>query len=421
MSYSEVTAKNVVKMNGAIYGPMVLRGHTLIDKLERPRSVRINLSREEQVDPQDFYTAIIQQAKARPISIARSSYGNMVITFRDVSSRKRLLSLPCLELSNGQKYELHDPTNPIVHVQVLQVPFEFADDAISRKLARYGEIVSCRRGHHPGMPSVENGIRLYRMKLNGNIPSYIHFGSASLRVRYSNQPPTCRKCDELDHQANACNRRRCFNCDAFDHSHVSCTEDPRCAICEGFGHLAEECSEWQIWADHPGDDDLDSDSSDDEDPGDVIGQIVSAAVEDAVDGARNKPPEPEEPDQSKDESNLASQPSRESASTPQSTPEPGPTASSSTPVSNKPNPFATPSPLELMKAQKEHSASLKVKYDFPAKSSDLWADEMEEGECSDSSNGVKRAHSEGSSASTISHSSERNSSAKQKKKNRTNK
>ena len=88
----------------------------------------------------------------RPISIARDTYGNMILTFRDLNSRQRLLSLPCLELVNGEKYELHDPTNPIVHVKVLQVPFEIADEAITRKLKRYGVIVSHHRGHHPGMP-----------------------------------------------------------------------------------------------------------------------------------------------------------------------------------------------------------------------------------------------------------------------------
>ncbi len=411
MNFAGAVAKNVVTMNGAKYGPGMIRGHTLIDKLQRPRSVRINLARGDQVNPREFYDAVLQQAKARPISIARDTYGNMILTFRDLSSRQRLLSLPCLELANGEKYELHDPTNPIVHVQVLQVPFEIADEAITRKIERYGEIISHRRGHHPRMPTCENGIRLYRMKLETNIPSYIHFGSESLRVRYSNQPPTCRRCDMPDHQANVCKRRRCFNCGNYDHGHVSCTEDPRCSICETVGHLAEECPEWRIWEDLPGEEEYESDSSGDEDPTTVIERVVSDAMNE--DTAPENPTSPLE----KDQEPVANNQDENSAPLfPSSPASEQPSASSSSSSSTG---AAAPSPLEMMKAQKEHSASLVKMFNFPGQPIVSWGDEIEEG--SESISGVKRACSEESSGSTISQSLAKDISAQQKKKNRKNK
>ncbi len=81
-----------------------------------------------------------------------------------------------------------DPGDPIINVVVLGVPYELLDQAVTEKLRRYGDIVGIGRGHHPGMPTVENGIRNYRIKLQTKIPSYIHFGSESLRVWYTNQP-----------------------------------------------------------------------------------------------------------------------------------------------------------------------------------------------------------------------------------------
>ncbi len=107
------------------------------------------------------------------------------------------------------------------------------------------------------MPALENGIRLYRMKLNTNIPSCIHLGSASLRVRYWHKLLTCRRCDEPDYQAISCHRCWCFNCHTLDHSRISCQEDPTCAICEEKHHQAKDCPQWQIWEDHLGEDDMD--------------------------------------------------------------------------------------------------------------------------------------------------------------------
>lgn len=132
-----------------------------------------------------------------------------------------------------------------------------------------------RRGHHPGMPTVENRIINYRIKLQTNIPSYIRLGSESVPVRYSNQPLTCRKCDSHDHIANSCRVQRFFNCDEKDQLLPACQNPLRCGICNSTDRLTDMCAQWQTIDQ---DDDEDSSSSNE----DTLESAVSKMIVDEI-------------------------------------------------------------------------------------------------------------------------------------------
>ncbi len=288
MNFAGAVTKNSapVQLHGAVYNSEFFKrpGFLSISKLERPQTVRINTPKTFLPDVTEIYDAISNHIKAGPVSIARNQYGDIVVTLPSKKRKDALLAIGYVELQ-GEKFEVLDPVDPITNVVVLGVPYELSDKAVTEKLRRYGDIVGSRRGHHPGMPAVENGIRNYRIKLQTNIPSYIHFGSESLRVRYNNQPPTCRECDSPDHIANSCRVQRCFNCDEKDHTLPACQSPPRCAICSSTDHLAEMCGHWETM-DAP-DDEEPSDDSDE----DTLQTAVNKMIEDEIRSKNTTSPE----------------------------------------------------------------------------------------------------------------------------------
>ncbi len=134
MDYAAAVSRNMVKPGA--FNTFTQRSHTFIDKLQRPRSIRFTFSRGDIVNAAKFYSALAMQAKASPISMARDSYGNLIVSFRDERTREWVLQLPYLELQNGKQFVIHDSSNVIVNVQVFNVPYELADEAVTRKLQR---------------------------------------------------------------------------------------------------------------------------------------------------------------------------------------------------------------------------------------------------------------------------------------------
>ncbi len=244
-SYSQVTQRSTVSQGNQSSLANLGGPFGTISKLPRPRSVRISIPPGEELDIRSFYAAVLKAAQAKPISICRSSLNDVILTFGTAEESTRLLQLSSfLNEENGKEYEVNDPVSPIVNVQVLNIPYELSDQAIIRKLSVYGEVLGCRRGHHPYMHSVENGVRHLRVKLRKPVPSFIHFGSESFPIRYAGMERTCRRCDENGHQARECKRMRCFNCSGLGHSSRDCQEAPMCQICGDVGHKSIACSEW---------------------------------------------------------------------------------------------------------------------------------------------------------------------------------
>ncbi len=317
--------------------------------------------------------------------IVRSLYGDLIISLKSSTSRDKLLGLHCLELPSGAKYEILDPVNPISNVTFQDVRYEIADEAIARKLRRYGGIISSRRGTHQDMLKVQNGIRHYRIKLRAHIPSFIYFGAESLRMRYSYQPMTCRKCERLGHQASSCRHQRCFNCNGIDHILSSCPENPKSAICEEEKHLAEDYPEWLNWGIE---EDSDSDSSDDENE-DSAPVVLNQLVMDVVSTpSENVPKEPEPASAAVEESETYTT----QDPVPVQKENPSPTVSKDPPLVPA---VPVPSTISLMKAQAQRSAEFCSKAaEKPPLGFTSWGEEIEEGDIVEPNTSMKRTTSE---------------------------
>lgn len=89
---------------------------------------------------------------------------------------------------------------------------EMPDTVIIGRLSYYGRVLSFRRdrGVATGIP---NGVRTARMRLQKSIPSAVRIAGESVFISYPGQPKTCRKCGDLGHLAQGCNRPRCYNCE----------------------------------------------------------------------------------------------------------------------------------------------------------------------------------------------------------------
>ncbi len=213
-------------------------------RLKRPNSVSLRVPTGCKVDPKEIYEICQDIFELRPISLSKSTSGDIIITTKDPEEKKKIMKFAAVKVRSGETLGIFDPASTIAFVNVYSVPFELHDDAVVRKLERYGKVLSIRRGHHALMPECENGIRHLRMNLRQAIPSFIHFGSESFRVRYTGQPETCRRCDQLGHNASNCRRSRCFNCGKMDHTITACPLNKICAICGSARHDISECVEW---------------------------------------------------------------------------------------------------------------------------------------------------------------------------------
>ncbi len=213
-------------------------------RLKRPNSVSLRVPAGCKVEPREIYDLCASVFELRPISLSKSTNGDIIITTKDSEQKKKIMKFAALKISSGETLGIFDPASTIAFINVYSVPFELHDDAVVRKLQKYGSVLSIRRGHHASMPECENGIRHLRMNLRRAIPSFIHFGSESFRVRYTGQPETCRRCDECGHNASSCKRSRCFNCGKMDHTNAACPLNKICAICGSARHDISECVEW---------------------------------------------------------------------------------------------------------------------------------------------------------------------------------
>ena len=97
-------------------------------------------------------------------------------------------------------------------VKVFNVPFELSNAAVSRALEQYGRVhrvINASYGRDYPFP-VDSGIRILKMELRKNIPSFVNIGVSGVRatVVYEGQVRTCAVCNEPGHLRFDCPRRR---------------------------------------------------------------------------------------------------------------------------------------------------------------------------------------------------------------------
>ncbi|MBN3271852.1 ZCHC3 protein, partial [Polyodon spathula] len=72
-------------------------------------------------------------------------------------------------------------------------------------------------------------------------PSAFSIGTNRGYLYYPGQPRVCRKCNEMGHEAEACNDVYCRNCKKKGHSSKDCKEKRKCNLCGSVNHLYFKC------------------------------------------------------------------------------------------------------------------------------------------------------------------------------------
>ena len=97
-------------------------------------------------------------------------------------------------------------------VKVFNVPFELTNASVSRALEPYDRVhrvINTTYGRDYPFP-VDSGIRILKMELRKNIPSFVNIGVSGVRatVVYEGQVRTCAVCNEPGYLRFYCPRRR---------------------------------------------------------------------------------------------------------------------------------------------------------------------------------------------------------------------
>ena len=118
-----------------------------------------------------------------------------------------------------------------------------SDQTIVAFLTRFGKVVQGRRLVYRDFPTVENGVRQYRVEIRSNttVPSVVSFGRTSFFVSYRGQTKTCLRCGSKEHLARECSIIRCHKCGEEGHHIKECPNEVLCSICGANGHSYRKC------------------------------------------------------------------------------------------------------------------------------------------------------------------------------------
>ena len=173
--------------------------------------------------------------------LQRNPSGHAFLTFSTSDYCKRFLQQsPWIPRRNNTGSSL-PRADGVTYVTIYDAPFELSDQALEYRLSPFGSVVSKRRSRVPGYSNVLNGHRVFGMKLNQSIPSFLRFGRFLVRVWHPGQTSTCRKCNRPGHVARDCENVICFNCEDLGHVSRECPEPVVCSICRDTGHVANRC------------------------------------------------------------------------------------------------------------------------------------------------------------------------------------
>ena len=163
----------------------------------------------------------------------------MLITFKDEETKNKFVSCVTVRF-RGSSSLIDDEDMPLTFLNIYDAPHELSDEALVERLDKYCTVFSRRRGKFPKSHAF-NGMRHYRVRRKGPIPSYLRFGKFLVRLSYDGQQHTCRRCNRVGHFANECDNTVCFNCEELGHESRNCPHDVRCCICKSTEHLARRC------------------------------------------------------------------------------------------------------------------------------------------------------------------------------------
>jgi hypothetical protein len=95
-------------------------------------------------------------------------------------------------------------------VRILNIPLEVSNQSIAAHLQSYGKILQISDEYWADSYffKVKNGIRIVKIEMSANIPSYIMISGFRSLILYDGQPRTCSNCNASDHLRADCMVRK---------------------------------------------------------------------------------------------------------------------------------------------------------------------------------------------------------------------
>lgn len=115
--------------------------------------------------------------------LQRNPSGVTFLTFSSSGVCKRFLQKsPWIPRRDNNYQSSSLSIDGVTYVTIYDAPFELSDQALEYRLRPYGSVVSKRRSRVPGYKNVLNGHRVFGMKFNQVVPSFLRFGRFLVQV-----------------------------------------------------------------------------------------------------------------------------------------------------------------------------------------------------------------------------------------------
>ncbi|KAL1376635.1 hypothetical protein pipiens_016785 [Culex pipiens pipiens] len=114
-------------------------------------------------------------------------------------------------VNNGEVHKIKlQMEDGATEVKIYHLPPRMPNEEITRFMESYGEILSIRNEtcKSKRFANTPNGVRMVRIRLRKQIPSFISVKGYSTYVTYSNQIQTCKHCGDCVHYGTSCGEIR---------------------------------------------------------------------------------------------------------------------------------------------------------------------------------------------------------------------